>query len=325
MAFIRCKGIADFDPFVFGTGEDGDVVLLADTVFNPSAVDTGIIHKQYHDFTINSGVTLSVGDRNAGMIIRCTGNCTINGNITNLCAPKTLIDDSDLYDYYPIWMIENGCAGNGGAGGRGADVPDSSGANGGAGMTGRFYGGGYGGGGGGTGSQSGFSGFAGGSAENITTDIASIFVGGAPGTYGGGGRGGAGQAPGAGGSGPGGNGGNGGYNQRIGPAGGGGGAGNYGGGVIILFVKGTLTVNGTIDCHGSDGGTGGKWMSNASYLGGHGGGGGGGRIYLMAQGAMSLANGTYNVDGGANNATAGTKHYISSRDYHKGKGTPTSL
>ena len=85
---------------------------------------------------------------------------------------------------------------------------------------------------------------------------------------------------------------------------GGGGAGNPGaysggssgtGGLIIIFVSGNLTINGSIKSHGSKGGTG-------NYSGG-GGGSGGGAVYVFHQGSITGSNLITTTGGGGGSAT----------------------
>ncbi len=59
--------------YLFGDGSDGDVTLVANANYD--------VPKQFTNFTLNSGVTLSVTNNANPLIIRCTGTCTINGTI----------------------------------------------------------------------------------------------------------------------------------------------------------------------------------------------------------------------------------------------------
>lgn len=299
-------------PSIFGDGSNAGATISQAVTWSAETEDTGFIEKNFTTLTVTETGSISAGNRNAGMIIRVQGDCTIAGSIINQMSPKTILD-SDGVDFtakYPLSMLNN-TTGSGGAGGNGGRASNNSTTGtGGAGMAGRFYGGGYSGGGGG----GAYSGAAGGSSTNITTAISSIFVGGAapsktnvagnPGSYGGGGGGGASgySSYGSGGSGAGGTGGRGGSY-----GGGGGGAGNYGGGVIILLVGGNLTITGTIDCSGCTGGTGGAaggGVGAGGYggAGGGGGGGGGGYIFICHRGDISNT-GTLNVNGGAGGST----------------------
>jgi len=300
-------------PAIFGDGSDGVAIISADTQWLAETEDTGMIVKNFESLTIPEGVTVSAGNRNCGMIVRVKGDCTIAGTLVNKMSCKTILDSDEVdFSAYPASML-SGTAGDGGDGGDGSGV-NTKGA-GGTGMAGRFYGGGWsGGGGGGQGHNSGtIYGGNGGSSANITTAISEIFVGGASvmtgalgnaGSYGGGGGGayGAPAAPsGAGGTGAGTAGGNGQWYSGGIFVGAGGGAGNYGGGVIILLVGGNLTISGTVDCAGSNGGNGGTGANEQVVgwgAGGPGGGGGGGRIFICHKGDISNT-GTLNVNGGS--------------------------
>ena len=311
---------------VFGNGGQ-DLVISGDYPVSAPTEDTGVINLNFHSLTINNGGNLRATNRNSGMIIRVQGDVTINtgGKITNLYAPRTYSDISGLYSYYPASMLTGAKAGDGAKGGDTGSGWCFQGSTGGAGMGGRYYGGGYGGGGAGGGcgwnstssDGSGRKGGNGGDANTITTGT-SIFVGGSAnnsgnagnGSYGGGG-GGAGYDKtyygGGGGNGAGAMGGTS-YGQETSSrwkgTGSGGGAGNYGGGVVIIYCGGKLTVNGEIVCCGSNGGAGGSvtgtgsdWSAREGYRGAGGGGGGGGRIYLMSYGGTAV-NGKLNVNGG---------------------------
>jgi len=59
--------------YLFGTGNDGDVTMVAD-----GAYDTV---KNFTNFTLNAGVTLTKGTAGSPLIIKCTGTCTLNGTI----------------------------------------------------------------------------------------------------------------------------------------------------------------------------------------------------------------------------------------------------
>ncbi len=329
---------------VYGTGADGDKVVSGPEIVYAVTEDTGAIERNYESLVVEAGASLTAGNRNSGLIIRVKGDCTINGTITNRLAPRTWVPEIDgdpaevLKDLYPAEMILSaaGDGGNGGSGGtayRSAESPGPpSGAvpgYGGIGMPGRFYGGGYGAGGGGGAYQEAYSlrtynAGNGGDAYTITTQTG-IFVGGSPGGnpghYGGGGS----SYTFAGGSGPGGMG-----EGTLQNSAGGGGAGNYGGGVVIIYCGGTLTVNGTIDCGGSNGGTGGGayWYLTGSLWqgdGGGGGSGGGGRIFLAARGTIEN-NGTLNVlpgiqgvsgdNGYGTDGTPGTQGTVTLREHY---------
>ena len=72
--------------YLYGDGSDGDVTLVADANYD--------VPKQFTNFTLNSGVTLSVTNNATPLIIRCTGTCTINGTI-NLTGKGYSGQDSD--------------------------------------------------------------------------------------------------------------------------------------------------------------------------------------------------------------------------------------
>lgn len=294
-------------PSIFGNGSDGDAVISGTVTLPVPVPHQSIIEKQYKSLTINVGAILKCASHNAGLIIRVKGDCTIHGTIDQSgLAPKT--NPQSNYPY-PAQLV----CGDGGNGGKGG--PSSNGRQGGEvgiGMLKRAYGGGYGAGGSGAGSfGSGYPGTGGNSTGTIVS-INDIFVGGlgitggtgtdiaGSGLYGGGGG-----APGnSGGTDRGGNGASGaggaGENAPGYNVGGGGGAGNYGGGVIILYVGGTLLIDGLIKCNGLSGGRGGN-NQNAGGTGGGGGGGGGGAIYIY-YGASYTNTGLLQVNGGSGGA-----------------------
>lgn len=313
-------------PAIFGDGSDGVGLITTDTQWLADTEDTGMIVKNFESLTISQGVTISAGNRNCGMIIRVKGDCTIAGSLVNKLSCKTILD-SDGVDFsaYPTSMLTT-IAGNGGDGGAGANTTAnmSVGGAGGSGMVGRFYGGGWsaGGGGGADYFNNAYrnNGGPGGDATNINTSVsnADLFVAGAgrsgsnsnitgnAGKNGGGGAAcitygsvavGPGGSPST-------------LSNYSGPTHGG--NGNIGGGVIILLVGGNLTIAGTIDCSGSDGGHGGdksitQSNSRNACSGGGGGGGGGGRIFICHKGAISNT-GTLNVNGGAGGAAGDTNY-----------------
>lgn len=59
--------------YLFGNGADGDVTMVANGNYD--------VVKNFKNFTLNSGVTLSRTSAGSPMIIKCTGTCTINGTI----------------------------------------------------------------------------------------------------------------------------------------------------------------------------------------------------------------------------------------------------
>ena len=290
---------------LFGDGSEGDAVISSAITLLADTEDTGMIVKNYKSLTITSAGSLTAGNRNCGMIIRVKGDCTIDGSIVNMMAPKTILESDGVdFSIYPATM-KTTLAGAGGNGGGGDSNGKLNGERG-WGMSGRFYGGGYSGGAAG-GYNGDYRGGGGGDATGITTAIANIFVGGAAssaGTYGGGGGGrkigsSSSYYGGVGGSGPGGKGGGGNHGS------GGGGAGNYGGGVVILLVGGNLTINSTgkINCNGGNGGGAGTTASSFKNFGG--GGGGGGRIFICHKGTIANS-GSLTVNGGSIGATTGS-------------------
>lgn len=303
-------------PDIFGDGSDGDLVIQAgDTVTLPVPVPhQSVVEMNYKSITIEAGAILTTSDPNAGLVLRCQGDCVIHGTIDQSGkAPKTNPDSTYQYPE----ELQCGDGGNGGAGAKasGASGADTSG---GTAMSARPYGGGYGaGGGGGTNREVGGYvcglGRPGGSSQDITIIDENIFIGGigfdrqnktpTAGEKGGGGGGGGRYSSsinyfgGDGGTGPGSDGGDA-YGSQ---GGGGGGAGNYGGGVCLLFVGGNVYIDGTINCSGLAGGNGG--FSN-QFGGGGGGGGGGGSIYILHRGTQTVT-GSLNVNGGSGGQAGG--------------------
>lgn len=279
------KGGAATVPSIFGNGSDGDAVITGTVTLPVPVPHQSIVEKQYKSLTINAGALLKCAAHNAGLIIRVQGDCVVHGTIDQSgLAPKT--NPQNTYPY-PAQLV---CGDGGNGGGIFASTK-------GLGMLKRPYGGGYS--GGGDGGAYGYGVGKGGDSTGITIDIPDIFLGGVgsktngnPGKYGGGGSAGGNinkptYTGGDGGSGPGADG--------ISQNGlGGGGAGNYGGGVILLYVGGSLTIDGSIKCNGLNGGAGGT-----GSLGGSGGGGaGGGAIYILHRGTY-INTGLLQVNGGA--------------------------
>ncbi len=308
--------------------------------------------KNFQNLTIDSGVLFSPLRACRGMVIYCTGNLTVNGTISmtgkgagvgsKIESPIGFASSTDSrYDLVDATLYFNNCSSSV-AGGRGIPthwnwapsgsawfsnykirVPlsgsvaggttsPSPGGTGTVGSAGIFCCGG--GGGGGTGEAS-YGSFGAGAAGGRGT----IFAGGGGGGGGGGGalytgtsglfeRGGAGGA------------------SPAGPAGGGagntitGGNGTLGvGGLLILIVRGNVTINGTISSNGSSGGVGGR----TSKGGGGGGGSGGGRIIITYGGTYSnvgsvVANGGSAGAGqsGPGNGGSGGAGSITTRKIH---------
>ncbi len=311
----------------FGTGIDGTLTIsssaqVSSSLNNISSEFGDTIVKNYQDLTINSGILFSPLRSCRGMVIYCTGNLTVDGTIsmtgkgggvaTKIAAPIGIASSTDSrYDLVDATLYFNNLSSSA-SGGRGIPthwnwapsgsawfnnfkirVPlsgsvDGSPTPGGTGPAGIFCCGG--GGAGGTGNY--FYGSSGGGAGGRGT----IFTGG-----GGGGGGGGGSSPG---------GSNGvyeagGYGSPASGNGGGGagtpaatGAGNAGktgvGGLLILIVRGNVTINGTLSSNGAVGGNEGGPFAQ----GGGGGGSGGGRIMIIYGGTYTNA-GTIVANGGA--------------------------
>jgi hypothetical protein len=309
----------------FGTGIDGTLTISSSAQVSSSLNNTvfgDTIVKNYQDLTINSGILFSPLRACRGMIIYCTGNLTVNGTIsmtgkgggviTKIAAPIGIASSTDSrYDLVDATLYFNNLSSSA-SGGRGIPthwnwapsgsawfsnfkvrVPLSgsvaggaAGAHqgsGGAGTAGIFCcGSGGGGGGGGY-----YSNAPGGSGGRGT-----IFTAGS-----GGGAGGMPYAAGGAGtyeiSTPSGIGGGGG-------AGAGGSSGNSGGvgGLLILIVRGNITINGTLSSNGANGSNGTAPSPDSNYQSGGGGGSGGGRIMIIYGGTYTNT-GTIVVNGGS--------------------------
>jgi len=321
----------------FGTGKNGSVTISSSAQISSSTSPAGlnnissengdIIVKNYTNLTINSGVLFSPLRACRGMVIYCTGDLTVNGTIsmtgkgggvaTKIAAPIGIASSTDSrYDLVDATLYFNNFSSSV-AGGRGIPthwnwapsgsawfsnykmrIPLSGSVAGGVsvvnsagtvGSSGIFCGGGGGSGGGST-SAIGASGgrgtiFAGGGGGGGTVSstpaggTAGIFEAGgsgyffSPATQGGGGAG--------------------------SPAGTGGPVvGSTGvGGLLILIVRGSVTINGTLSSNGTTGGTG---ISTGSG----GGGSGGGRIMVIYGGTYTNA-GTIVANGGSGGAGGG--------------------
>ena len=302
---------------VYGYGTDGDLYVAAGqtVTLNVPIPYYSVIEKQYKSIIIEAGGVLKCDANNAGLVLRCLGDCRIDGTIDQ-SAKSGLPYANSTFDY-PGEIV----CGAGGAGGAGVGDGGGNGGAGGAGMAGQKCGGGWSGGGGGSVGGTNANGGAGGSAATINESIPSTswFSGGAGGTYSSSNtyrRGGAGSYGGGGGGGGGTNGGkevkggNGG--SGAGGAGGsvsrdatgGGGAGHYGGGVVMLYAGGNLTINGSVLCNGGSGGSGGNGKNGGSG----GGGGGGGAIYIVHNGGI-VNNGALSVNGGSGGGGGVTVSY----------------
>ena len=325
----------------FGTGKDGSVTIsgsaqVSASLNNISREYGDTIVKNYQDLTIDSGILFSPLRACRGMVIYCTGNLTVNGTIsmtskgggvaTKIAAPIGIASSTDSrYDLVDATLYFNNLSSSA-SGGRGIPthmnwapsgsawfsnfkvrVPLSgsvaggaAGAwqgNGAAGTAGIFCcGSGGGGGGGGYYSQP-ATGGAGGRGT--------IFTGGS-------GGGGGGWAYATGGTGT--------YEVSAPAAGSGGtGAGGVGGnlsgvgGLLILIVRGNITINGTLSSNGATGGTGASPGEGpgSNYQSGGGGGSGGGRIMIIYGGTYTnagsvVANGGSGAGGNLGSYVGGT-------------------
>ena len=289
--------------------------------------------KNFKSLTINSGILYSPLRACRGMIIYCAGNLTINGTISmtgkgggvgsKIASPVGFgsvtdarfdLVDATLYfnnfsssaegivghmNWAPsgsIWFnnykIRVPLSGSvaGGSGGASATAAGS------AGSAGIFCCGGGGGGGAGEAQYGTFG-------QGAAGGRGSIFAGG------GGGGGGTGGCCGGGQMGTAGTLERGGAGASTGTGTGGGGAGTVvsggngtlgSGGLLILIVRGNISVNGTISSNGSNGGGG---TSNTKGCGG-GGGSGGGRITIIYGGTYTN-NGSVVANGGSGGPGAG--------------------
>ena len=292
----------------FGSGADG-ALSTSGNVTHTSTVDGDAVVKNYTSLTINSGHTMTVSNRCKGLFIYVDGNCTIDGTLTMTArgaSASGAVASVAKLSAYPssVWASEvsNQIGGSSttfavpaaGASGGAAVVATTSNAAGVAGSAG----------------TNGQSGGGGSGAVNYGTSGA-----GAAGTSYSGGSGGGGNAQGtrydaAANGGAGGNGGSLGANYA-----GGGGAGNPGGtgvnggsngtdgtgGLLILIVKGNLTIgaSGAISANGSAGGN-----ANGSAVAVGGGGSGGGSIIVLYGGTLSNS-GSIQANGGAGGAASG--------------------
>ena len=334
------SGLSSYGNY-FGTGKDGSVTIsgsaqVSASLNNISREYGDTIVKNYQDLTIDSGILFSPLRACRGMVIYCTGNLTVNGTISmtgkggavgnKIAAPIGFASSTDSrYDLVDATLYFNNLSSSA-SGGRGIPthwnwapsgsawfsnfkvrVPLSgsvaggaAGAwqgNGAAGTAGIFCcGSGGGGGGGGYYSQP-ATGGAGGRGT--------IFTGGS-------GGGGGGWAYATGGTGT--------YEVSAPAAGSGGtGAGGVGGnlsgvgGLLILIVRGNITINGTLSSNGATGGTGTSPGEGpgSNYQSGGGGGSGGGRIMIIYGGTYTnagsvVANGGSGAGGNLGSYVGGT-------------------
>lgn len=301
----------------FGDGSDGALVVSSDTQLT-STQDGDMVVKNYTSLTINTDKTLTVSNRCKGLLIYVDGDCTINGTLTmtarggnvdpvaagvsvnGLRYPVLKTGQNDTLDATDLAGCgaaavaaaakQPGVNGNGKvftlprAGAAGASIGSGriNGVTGTAGSGGQTGGGGSGGsydGTGGSGAAGTCFGGGGGGGGGLNGSGGNAVVNG--------GAGGAGYGPGGAAGGGAGN---------PGGAGVGGDPGEAGiGGLLILIVKGNLTVasgavissngkNGGASCHASGGAT------------------GGGTILILYGGTLSNA-GTIQSNGGIGGAT----------------------
>ncbi|WP_320175803.1 hypothetical protein [Maridesulfovibrio sp.] len=70
-----------FELNYWGNGSDGDAVIAADTAL-PSTLNGDIVVKNYKSLTVDAGATLTVDKPCRGLMIYVDGDCTINGTIS---------------------------------------------------------------------------------------------------------------------------------------------------------------------------------------------------------------------------------------------------
>ncbi len=277
----------------FGTGADGDFSTTGNTNFT-NTVDGEVVIKNYKSLVINSGHTVTTQFRCRGLLIYVGGDCTINGTLTMTSRgafssgsyahylyqgknnngnfiPMYYYNSSSVINsasyaasgfipIYPVGGLGGAANTNGVSGIYGQTGGGGGGRSGGTGTSGTSWSGGSGGGAGAGASSGGLYAGAGGAAITLN-------CGGGAGNSGGASGGGTGTA------------------------------GSTGiGGLIILIVKGTLTIgsSGIISCDGSAGGDG---------TAGGGGGSGGGRVIILYN-KQFLNSGTITANGGSGGGTA---------------------
>lgn len=322
----------------WGDGSDGAGLIAANTNLT-ATTDGDIIVKHYTSLTINSSYTLTTNNRCRGLWIYVDGDCTINGTLTmssrgashnptgtpstGIRFPRFKTGGSDTFagpdigtdvgtalfskesaqgaisangKIYTIVKVGGaGGAASNGAGNVGGTITDGVGGGGSGGSNfGPVQGGG------GTAGTC----FSGGSAGGGTQYDPFGSGGGASSFGGAGGAGAPASVPSTdgGGGGAGNPGGNGGSGNSPGGAGGAGGSGT--GGLLVLMVRGNLTIGSgaVISSNGANGGYGGS--GGASPDGGGGGGSGGGRIIVLYAGTLSNS-GTIQANGGSGGSGAG--------------------
>jgi hypothetical protein len=326
----------------FGTGKEGSLTISSSAQVSASLNNINNafgdpVVKNFQSLTVNGGVLFTPLRACRGMIIYCTGNLTVNGTIsmtgkgggvaTKIAAPIGIATSTDSrYDLVDATLYFNNFSSSV-AGGRGIPthwnwapsgsawfsnykirVPLSGSVAGASGISatgpaGIFCcgGGGAGGSGGGAAAGSGgrgtiFSGGAGGGAGGNPVignqggagsfDAGGNGVSAVPAPFNGIGGGGAGSPAGLGGPG--------GTPTSNGTPG--------AGGLLILIVRGNITINGTISNNGRVGGNGS--ITPGQPAAGGGGGSGGGRTIIIYGGTYTNA-GSVVVNGGSGGAAAG--------------------
>jgi len=253
---------------LFGTGSLGDIAFVASGAFPAGGV------LDYGSLTIAAGATITVPD--GFVVIRCTGDCTINGRIDatggggaggtgggNAGNPGVQPFDFLGYQTAAGGGSNTGAANNAGGGGGGAGV----GGDGGRGGDGN----------GATRGTAGTNSYADDAATYGIDDAYWLLQGAAFANMRGGGGG------------EGGNGNDGGSGKD----------GGAGGGTVILLVQGDLSGSGKILCNGDDG-----VATPTDQTRGGGGGGGGGLIYILCEGAISGSLDLQAAGGDGSNATS---------------------
>jgi hypothetical protein len=329
-------GLSSYENF-YGTGEDGDVTFSTSTNI-PSENHGEIVVKQYKTCTINLGVTVTTSNPCRGLVIFCTGDLNVAGTLTMTAKGGGVGNKATEFNYnitdtslsfntssnggsgvqswnfspsgsvwYPKYrqtvplrnpvaapstpsqsgtagVFSCGAGGSGTIGSSNCPTAPALGGPGGLGGIGSLFAGGGGGGGGG-GAYCTFT-PSGGTAVNEIGGNGSAGQG--PGASGGGG--GAGNAAGQGGP-------FGGPNPNGAP----GSAGSTGtGGLLIIIVRGNVSITGTISSNGSGGGSGG----GSALSGGSGGSSGGGRVIIVYGGTYSNT-GTVQANGGSGPGSSG--------------------
>ena len=298
----------------FGDGRDGVLDTTGNVTF-PVAVDGPTVYKYYTSMRINAGHTVTPQNRCKGMVIYCLGDCVINGTLSMLgkgsTGPETVFAPNNLdkiltYTGHEDFSIKkstcgasrtgpspgtsttlagnagnagSGVAGSGG-GGSGACWRSFDACKGGNGSAGNIWGGGAGGGGGALWSGLDASGIAGGSGQATFGNgwNGSTSAGGGAGSPAGLGR----WADG------------GGASKNMAYPAGNGGIGV--GGLLILIVRGSLTIDGKITTEGVSGGA-------AAICGG--GSGGGGLLILYGDSYLKSQTGVVTTAGGSGRSNGG--------------------